>query len=41
MNLKTSTPRNPTIIEAIAPVSERPFQNRESIIVGQKLAAIP
>ena len=40
-NLKKSTPKNPTIIEAIAPFSVNPFQNNERIIVGQKLAAIP
>ena len=41
INLKTKTPRKPEIIAAIAPLSEKSFQNKVRIIVGQKLAAIP
>ena len=40
-NLKKGTHRNPVIIEAIAPASEYPFQNRVRIMTGQKDAAIP
>ena len=32
---------NPETIDAIAPFSEYPFQNKLNIITGQKVAAIP
>lgn len=40
-NLKNITDTNPVIIEAIAPFSEYPFQNKDRMITGQKVAAMP
>lgn len=40
-NLNNGTQRKPEIIAAIAPFSDNPFQNKDRIITGQKVAAIP
>ena len=40
-NLKSGTQRNPVIIAHLAPSEVSFFQNRERMIVGQKVAAIP
>ena len=40
-NLNIGTERKPVIIAAIAPFSLKLFQNKDKIIVGQNVAAIP
>ena len=40
-NLKSGTAKNPVIIEAMAPFSEKLDQTSDNIIVGQKVAAMP
>ena len=41
INLKIGTHKNPVIIDAIAPFSLYFFQNIDSMITGQNVAAIP
>jgi len=40
-NLKNGTPRKPEIMPAMAPRTVMPDQNKERIMIGQKVAAIP
>ena len=40
-NLKNGTATKPVTIDAIAPLAVYPFQNKERIIIGQKVAEIP
>ena len=41
INLNIGTHRKPVIMDAIAPFSVYPSQNKDRIITGQKVAAIP